>query len=141
MKTLRLCGFLILLMPAISLAEAHSKVQAALDYQLPENTCGTKPKSFESSGEAIGTPIQDSSSTSVFEGSGAEEMSDVDSYTRKRQERKMTRWKSCTKEYKRGLLEDMAELKASAQHGSTQPQANIILANLANIQQAYMAPE
>jgi|TARA_B110000263_G_scaffold160246_1_gene139326 hypothetical protein len=141
MKTLRLCGFLILLMPAISLAETHSKVQAALDYQLPENTCGTKPKSFESSGEAIGTPIQDSSSTSVFEGSGAEEMSDVDSYTRKRQERKMTRWKSCTKEYKSGLLEDMDELKASAQHGLTQPQANIILANLANIQQAYMAPE
>ena len=141
MKTLKLCGFLILLMPAISLAETHSKVQAALDYQLPENTCGTKPKSFESSGEAIGTPIQDSSSTSVFEGSGAEEMSDVDSYTRKRQERKMTRWKSCTKEYKSGLLEDMDELKASAQHGLTQPQANIILANLANIQQAYMAPE
>ena len=141
MKTLRLCGFLILLMPAISLAETHSKVQAALDYQLPENTCGTKPKSFESSGEAIGTPIQDSSSTSVFEGSGAEEMSDVDSYTRKRQERKMTRWKSCTKEYKSGLLEGMDELKASAQHGLTQPQANIILANLANIQQAYMAPE
>ena len=141
MKTLRLCGFLILLMPAISLAETHPKVQAALDYQLPENTCGTKPKSFESSGEAIGKPIQDSSSTSVFEGSGAEEMSDVDSYTRKRQERKMTRWKSCTKEYKSGLLEDMDELKASAQHGLTQPQANIILANLANIQQAYMAPE
>jgi len=141
MKTLRLCGFLILLMPAISLAETHPKVQAALDYQLPENTCGTKPKSFESSGEAIGKPIQDSSSTSVFEGSGAEEMSDVDSYTRKRQERKMTRWKSCTKEYKSGLLEDMEELKASAQHGLTQPQANIILANLANIQRAYMAPE
>jgi len=141
MKTLRLCGFLILLMPAISLAETHPKVQAALDYQLPENTCGTKPKSFESSGEAIGTPIQDSSSISVFEGSGADEMSDVDSYTRKRQERKMTRWKSCTKEYKSGLLEDMEELKASALHGLTQPQANIILANLANIQQAYMAPE
>ena len=56
-------------------------------------------------------------------------------------ERKVARWKSCTKEYKSGLLEDMDELKASAQHGLTQPQANIILANLANIQQAYMAPE
>ena len=32
MKALRLCGFLILLMPAISFAETHSKVQAALDY-------------------------------------------------------------------------------------------------------------
>lgn len=141
MKKFTLCGFLMLLVPAISLAETHPKVQAALDYQLPENTCGTKPKSFESSGEAIGTPIQDSSSTAVFEGSGAEEMSDVDSYTRKRQERKMTRWKNCTREYKGGLLEDMEALKASAQHGLTQPQANIILENMASIQQAYMAPE
>jgi hypothetical protein len=141
MKALRFCGFLILLMPAISFAETHAEVQAALDYQLPENACGTKPKSFESSGEAIGTPIQDSSSTSIFEGSGAEEVSDVDGYTRKRQERKVARWKNCTKKYKSGLLEDMEELKASAQHGLTQPQANIILANLANIQQVYMAPE
>ena len=141
MKALRFCGFLILLMPAISFAETDAKVQAALDYQLPENACGTKPKSFESSGEAIGTPIQDSSSTSIFEGSGADEISDVDGYTRKRQERKVARWKNCTKKYKSGLLEDMEELKASAQHGLTQPQANIILANLANIQQVYMAPE
>ena len=141
MKALRFCGFLILLMPAISFAETHAEVQAALDYQLPENACGTKPKSFESSGEAIGTPIQDSSSTSIFEGSGAEEVSDVDGYTRKRTERKVARWKNCTKKYKSGLLEDMEELKTSAQHGLTQPQANIILANLANIQQVYMAPE
>ena len=141
MKVLEFFGFLILLIPAISFAENHPKVQAALDYQLPENTCGTKPKSFEASGEAIGTPIQDPSSTSIFEGSGAEEMSDVDSYTRKRQERKMARWKNCTREYKSGLLADMEALKASAQHGITQPQANIILENMATIQQAYMAPE
>ena len=141
MKIFTLCGFLILLVPAISLAETHPKVQAALDYQLPGNTCGTKPKSFESSGEAIGKPVQESGALTVFEGSGAEEMSDVDSYTRKRQERKMARWKNCTKEYKSGLLEDMEALKASAQHGLTQPQANIILENMASIQQAYMAPE
>ena len=141
MKVLRFFGFLILLIPGISFAENHPEVQAALDYQLPENTCGTKPKSFESSGEVIGKPVQESGGLTYFEGSGADEMSDVDSYTRKRQERKVARWKSCTKEYKSGLLEDMDELKASAQHGLTQPQANIILANLANIQQAYMAPE
>ncbi|MEO1931544.1 MAG: hypothetical protein ABGX41_06560 [Pseudohongiella sp.] len=141
MKALRFYGFLILLIPAISMAETHPNVQAALDYQLPENACGAKPKSFESAGEAIGTPIQASSSSVIFEGSGAEEMSDVDGYTRKRLERKMARWKKCTKEYKSGLLEDMEELKASAQHGLTPEQANIILANLANIQQVYMAPE
>ncbi|HIE86029.1 MAG TPA: hypothetical protein EYP91_04150 [Gammaproteobacteria bacterium] len=141
MKALRFYGFLILLIPAISMAETHPNVQAALDYQLPENACGAKPKSFESAGEAIGTPIQASSSSVIFEGSGAEEMSDVDGYTRKRLERKMARWKKCTKEYKSGLLEDMEELKACAQHGLTPEQANIILANLANIQQVYMAPE
>jgi len=64
-------------MPILSFAQTHPDISAALDYQLPENSCGTKPKSFESSGKAIGTPIQDSSSTSVFEGSGAEEMSNV----------------------------------------------------------------
>ena len=141
MKALRFYGFLILLMPAISMAETHSNVQAALDYQLPENTCSTKPKSFELSGEAIGKPVQESGGLTYFEGSGADEISDIDSYTRKRQERKVARWKKCTKEYKSGLREDMEELKASAQHGLTQPQANIILANLANIQQVYMAPE
>ena len=141
MKVLRFSGFLILLMSTISFAENHPEVQAALDYQLPENTCGKKPKSFESSGEAIGQPVQESGALTVFEGSGADEMSDVDSYTRKRQERKMARWKNCTKEYKSGLLADMEALKASAQHGLTQPQANIILENMASIQQAYMAPE
>jgi|TARA_B110000967_G_C18731270_1_gene482701 hypothetical protein len=141
MKSLRFFSILILLIPALTFAETHPNVKAALDYQLPVNACDTKPKSFEASAEVIGAPIQDSSSTSVFEGAGAEEMSDVDSYTRKRQERKVARWKNCTKEYKRGLLIDMEELKASAQHGLTQPQANIILANLAAIQQAYMAPE
>ena len=141
MKVLRFFGFLILLMPTISFAENHPEVKAALDYQLPENTCGNKPKSFESSGEAIGQPVQESGALTVFEGSGADEMSDVDSYTRKRQERKMKRWKNCTKEYKSGLLEDMEKLKASAQHGITQSQANTILESMADIQQAYMAPE
>ena len=68
-------------------------------------------------------------------------MSDVDSYTRKRQERKLARWKKCTNEYKSALLGDMEELKASAKHGLTQTQVGLILANIAAIQQAYMAPE
>jgi hypothetical protein len=68
-------------------------------------------------------------------------MSDVDSYTRKRQERKLARWQKCTNEYKSALLEDMEELKSSAKHGLTQTQADLILANMAAIQHAYMAPE
>ena len=106
MKALRFLSCLILLMPVLSFAETHPDVSAALDYQLPENACRTKPKSFESSGEAIGKPVQASGALNVFEGSGAEDVSDVDSYTRKRQERKLTRWKKCTKEYKSALLGD-----------------------------------
>ena len=141
MKALRFLSCLILLMPVLSFAETHPAVNAALDYQLPENTCRTKPKSFESSGEAIGKPVQASGALNVFEGSGAEDMSDVDSYTRKRQERKLARWQKCTNEYKSALLEDMEELKSSAKHGLTQTQADLILANMAAIQHAYMAPE
>ena len=58
-----------------------------------------------------------------------------------RKERKMKRWKKCTKKYKDGLLVDMEDLKASAQHGLNQEQADIILANMAKIQTAYMSPE
>ena len=141
MKALRFCSILILLTPALTFAEIHPKVQAALDYQVPENTCGVKPKSFESTGEVVGAPIEDPSSTTIFEGTGADEMSDIDTNTRRRQERKMKRWKKCTAKFKEGLLVDMEDLKASAQHGLTQAQADIILANMAKIQTAYMAPE
>ena len=69
MKALRFFSYMILLMPGLSFAETHPDVNAALDYQLPENICRTKPKSFESSGEAIGKPVQASGALNVFEGS------------------------------------------------------------------------
>ena len=142
MKKLRFFSYLILLTPLFPFAEPHPDVNAALDYQLPKNTCRTKSKSFESSAEAIGKPVAASGSLNVFEGSGAEEMSDVDSYTRKREERKLGLWQKCTKEYKNNLLGDMKELKAHAKHGLTQTQADhLIIENMAAIQQAYMAPE
>lgn len=141
MKKLRFFSYLILLTPLFPFAEPHPDVNAALDYQLPENTYRTKSKSFESSTEAIGKPVATSGLLNIFEGSGAEEMSDVDSYTRKREERRLGRWQKCTKEYKDTLLGDMKELKARAKQGLTQTQADLILENMAAIQQAYMAPE
>ena len=66
MKALRFFSCLILLMPVLSFAETHPDVNAALNYQIPENACRTKPKSFESSGEAIGKPVQASGALNVL---------------------------------------------------------------------------
>jgi hypothetical protein len=117
MKALRFLSCLILLMPVFCFAEIYPDVHAPLDYKLPGNPCRTKPSSFESSGEAIGQPAQASDSLNVFEGSAAEEMSDVDSCTSKRHKRKLARWQKCTSKYKDALLGDVEELKANAKHG------------------------
>ena len=133
-----LTAFLVIL-PAWAFGETHDAVQTALDYELPENTC-SKPKVI-SNEATVTAPPQDPSSTAFFEGSSTSEVSDVDGYTRKRQERKETRWKKCVVEYKEGLLQDMEQLKGSAQHGLTQEQANTILESMALIQKVYMTPD
>jgi len=131
---------LILLLPSISFAETHKKVQAALDYKLPENTC-KKPKPLPRTTEAVGAPIQNTGSIIAFEGSGADEVSDVDSYTIRRLERKHERYNKCLAEFKGNLLDDMEELKASAQFGLTQSQADTILLNMSGIQKVYMTED
>ena len=68
-------------------------------------------------------------------------MTDVDSYTIKRYERKKKRWEKCVDQYKSKLMKDFERLKNSAQHGLTQDQADQILANMATIQQVYLSPE
>jgi len=105
----------------------HTKVQAALDYNIPLNSC-KKPKTFGKM-----TSVIDS------EGQGAITQSDVDSYTMKRLKRKEKRWQSCVEKYKKELLKDLAELRNSAQYGLTQEQANIILGKMADIQSVVMS--
>lgn len=127
------------LSPNLHAAKPHPAVRAALAYDVPENNC-TKPKSSIAN-KTVTAPTQDSGSASFFEGSNTSEVSDVDTYARARIERKEKRWKKCLAKYKDGLLDDMERLKASAQHGLTQEQANTILASMARIQSVYMHPD
>ena len=138
-RSLVLLSCLVLILPGLAFGETHNAVQAALDYQLRENSC-TKPKVITADA-TVSPPVPAAGSVAFFVGTSPSEVSDVDSYTRKRQERKENRWRSCVASYKGGLLEDMEALKNSASHGLTQQQAKIILANMAMIQQVYMTQD
>ena len=81
----------------------------------------------------------DGGGSDFMEGAGS--MTDVDSHTIKRYERKQKRWEKCIEKYKSELMIEFARLKDSAQHGLTRAQADIILANMAKIQQVYLSPE
>ena len=139
MKSRLLWIALILLLPGLASGEEPMSVQAALDYQLPENTC-SKPEIITDAA-SVSAPIQDASSTTIFEGTSTASVSDIDHYERGRLERKEKRWRSCLAEYKSGLLDDMERLKGSAQHGLTEAQAHAIVANMALIQRVYLTPD
>ena len=139
MKSLVLMSCLLLALPGLVFGETHKDVQAALDYELRENTC-SKPKIITAD-TAVNPPVQAAGSHPFFVGSSTAVVSNVDSYTRRRQERKESRWRSCVARYKTDLLNDMEELKSSARHGITREQANTILTNMAMIQQVYMTPD
>jgi len=139
LKSLILSSCLLLTLPGVAFGETHKDVQAALDYQLRENTC-SKPKVIASN-TAASAPAQAAGSASFFVGTSTTEVTEVDSYTRRRQERKESRWRSCVAEYKANLLNDMEELKSSARHGITRAQANTILTNMAMIQEVYLTTD
>ncbi|NKC00318.1 MAG: hypothetical protein GKR90_17780 [Pseudomonadales bacterium] len=137
MKSITLTIGLFVLLPVIAQAETHAEVQAALDYQLPANTCG-KPIAVSGDSSSAPPPTQSSGSVAVFEGTSSASVSDVDGYSRKRLERKEKRRKKCVASYKDGLLGDMETLKDSAKHGLTEGQAKAILGSMALIQKVYM---
>lgn len=139
MKLRLFLSVLALLLPGLVLAEPHQAVQAALDYQLRENTCA-KPKIILQD-KSITAPAQESSGVSFFEGTSTADVSDIDVYTRERAQRKEKRWRKCVAVYKEDLLGDMERLKGSAQHGLTQEQSKTILGHMAHIQKVYMSPE
>jgi hypothetical protein len=139
LKSFVLLAAVLLLLSGPALAESPMSVQAALDYQVPENSC-SKPKIIANEA-VVAAPLQDPTSVSFFEGSSTANMSDVPGYTLERQARKEKRWRKCLAGYKEGLLDDMGRLKGSAQHGLTQAQANAIVANMALIQRVYMTPD
>jgi len=137
MKSLILSSILLVALPWYLVAETHPAVQAALEYQLPANTCGEQVIVLinESTG-----PAQESGATSFFEGSSTASVSDIDGYERKRLERKEKRRLLCVTDYKETLLAAFEALKNSAQHGISREQADIILKNMALIQSVYMTP-
>ncbi|XOV84676.1 MAG: hypothetical protein ACFHXK_06055 [bacterium] len=106
--------------------KVHKKVQQALDWELPQNKC-VFPK-------APGKRKQ------VTDDMGSTHTEwDVDTYTLKRYQRKENRWKKCVERYKTSLGKEFETLKASAQYGLTQPQAETILAKMKLIQQVMMS--
>ena len=139
MKSLALMACLLLALPGLIFGGTHKDVQAALDYELRKNTC-SKPKIITAD-TAVNAPVQAAGSAAFFVGSSTTVVTNVDGYTRGRQERKERRWRSCVARYKADLLDDMEELKSSARHGISREQANTILTNMAMIQQVYMTPD
>lgn len=138
MKSIVPWFFALLLCSTAASAEEAMSVQAALDYQLPENTC-SKPEFFVN-GTDSGLPIQDSGRGDNH-GYRDANLSDVDGDELEREARKEERWKKCLAEYKEGLLNDMERLKGSAQHGLTEAQAHAIVAHMVLIQDVYLSPD
>ena len=120
-------SLLLVLFPFYSQAETHAEVQEALDWELPVNTC-KKPRLL-------------ARSSNVNDGEGDREVTDVDSYTIERYERKQKRWESCVDEYKEALLVEFDEMKNCAQYGLTNVQADIILGKMALMQQVYLSAD
>lgn len=106
----------------------HKKVQAALDWTLPENKCRQPDppgRRKEVNDDQGGTRIE----------------WDADSYAVDRYERKEKRWQKCVERYKKRLAEEFETLKSSAQYGLTKPQADTILGKMKTIQSAILAPD
>ena len=134
LKITSILGLLLMVAPGLVVAETHKKVQAALDYEIPENKC-KKPKKFATTKSVTNAPAASSGSVDVFSGGGGAESSDTDSYTINRLKKKEKNWRKCVAKYKENLLQDMDQLKNSAQYGLTQEQANTIAGNMLAIHQ------
>ena len=145
MKSTIILSYFLLTLPCLASAEIHQAVQDSLDYQLPKNTCSRPriilPGDAGDTGGTVSPPAQANGSTEFFVGSSGSEVSELDSYTRRRLKSKEQRWRKCVASYKVTLLQDMEALKGSANHGITQAQANIILTNMALIQKVYMTED
>jgi len=123
-------------------ADISKEVQAALDWQLPINSC-KKPKAVGHLRTSIinGGYMTHSRSNTTEKGGGILLVHDVDHYTIGRYQRQKKRYQSCVRKYKSALLVSFESLKASAQYGLTEPQARHILQKLAQVQSTILSPE
>ena len=95
----------LICLPVVVVAqEVHPEVQAALDWQLPENKCEFEFKP-----------------------------SRVDSGMERKFNKAMKKYKKCAGKYQTGLAEEQQKMMAVAQHGLTQAQADIIMGHMAHI--------
>ena len=126
-----LIGLLALALPVAAETEPqsnlHKKVAAALAWDLPVNHC-VKPRILVRA-------------SNVVDAEGSREITDIDSNTIGRYERKEERWKACVAKYKKKLLADFTTLRDSAQYGLTKPQADQILQKMAHLQSVYTSPD
>ena len=95
---------LIFLSAGVLAQDVHPEVQAALDWQLPENKCEFKLKP-----------------------------SRVESDMERKYKKAMKKFKKCTGKYTTGLAEEQQKMMAVAHHGLTQAQADIIMGHMLNI--------
>ena len=128
MKASIVTGALLLSASYTFAADIHPKVQAALDWELPANTCGDKPI------------VPGGKSTNLVDENGVSRQYDVDHKTLERIARQAKRWHNCTSRYKNNLLADFETLKNSATHGITKEQADLILGKMSLIQAVYLTP-
>lgn len=105
----------------------HKRVQAALDWELPVNSC-VKPR-------------KPGSGIAIVDAEGTIRSFDVDSYELRRYQRKEKRWINCVAKYKKKLMRDFEDLTNCAQYGLTKTQADIVLKKMALIQAVYVSPE
>jgi hypothetical protein len=118
----------MLAVPAIANAEEpHQKVQQALDWALPVNTC-------------VQPFLRGKNTDSIDNANDQVTRYDLDHYEMDRFERKEKRWENCVEKYKAELNQDFETLKSSAQYGLTIDQKDVILGKMKLIQTALIAP-
>jgi hypothetical protein len=132
----------MIVLPYNSSAETHEEVQAALDWELPLNSCKKpRPVSGQEDILAHGGVISHAPTGTTENSEGAPTVFGVDHYKIDRYERKKKRWETCVSSYKSNLLEQFEVLKSTAQYGLTKQQAETILDKFAQIQAAVVSPE
>lgn len=133
--------FLVAMLSSGAAGEVHEKVQGALDWELPPNSC-QMPKDLGIEGVlADGGYISHAPTATTETSDRTPTVFDIDHYEIERYERKRKRWEKCVSEYKTTLLNHFETLRSAAQYGLTEQQAEVILAKLAQIQAAVMAPD
>jgi hypothetical protein len=137
-----LCATFLITLPHNSSAETHEAVQAALDWELPLNSCKKPRSTGQEEGVVAHGGVISHAPTGTTEGSlSTPTVFGIDHYKIDQYERKKKRWETCVTNYKSNLLDQFEVMKSSAQYGLTEQQAETILGKFAQIQAAVLSPK